>query len=146
MRACSGPQFSLLFSFTDEALTTVKDALKVKLKSVADVVSAWVAVVVAVVVVDEVVGEVVASVVVVVVGVSSRHEMRHSAPLAVFFLSDTNLNHWIKYQEGQHKALYLKVSLFSAVKFFGPFFWQNLKEEIHNDLSFTLFLLLGLPH
>ena len=103
----------------------------------ADVVSAWVAVVVAVVVVDEVVGEVVASVVVVVVGVSSRHEMRHSAPLAVFFLSDTNLNHWIKYQEGQHKALYLKVSLFSAVKFFGPFFWQNLKEEIHNDLSFN---------
>ena len=39
----------------------------------------------------EVVVEVAAVVVVVVVCVSSRHEMRHSAPLAVFFLSDTNL-------------------------------------------------------
>ena len=41
---------------------------------------------------------VVAAVVVVVVCVSSRHEMRHLAPLAVPFLSDTNLKHLIKYQ------------------------------------------------
>ena len=71
-------------SLTDEALTTVKDARKAKFKSVADVVIAVVTVVVALVVV----------VVFVVVGVSSRHEMRHSAPVAVPFLSDTNLNHF----------------------------------------------------
>ena len=102
----------MLFSFTDEALTTVKDALKVKLKSEADVVSAWVAVVVAVVVVDEVVGEVVASVVVVVVCASSRHEMRHSAPLAVFFLSDTNLNHFIEYQRANINVYTSKLASF----------------------------------
>ena len=49
-------------------------------------------------VVVELVVEVAAVVVVVVVCVSSRHEMRHSAPLAVPFLSDTNLNHLINYQ------------------------------------------------
>ena len=106
VRACSGPQFSLSFSFTDEALTTVNDALKVKLKSVADVVSAPVTVVVVGVVVVAVVDAVVlvevvaagveavevVAPVVVVVSVSSRHEMRHLAPLAVPFLSDTNLN------------------------------------------------------
>ena len=85
----------MLFSFTEEALTTVKDALKVKLKSVAEVVIAPVTAVVVGVVVDaviEVVGVVVVEVVSVVVCVSSRHEMRHSAPLAVPLLSDTNLN------------------------------------------------------
>ena len=56
--------------------------MKVKFKSGAVVVSAPVVVVVIVVVVV---------VVEVVVCVSSRHEMRHWAPLAVFFLSDTNL-------------------------------------------------------
>ena len=108
--------------------------MKVKLKSLADVVSTPLTVVVvgvvaveviavvvvavevvaAVVVAVEVVAAVVAAVevvaavvvaveVVVVVAavevcVSSRHEMRHSAPLAVPFLSDTNLKHLIKYQ------------------------------------------------
>ena len=63
-------------------MKTVNFALKVKFKSGAVVVSAPVVVVVIVVVVV---------VVEVVVCVSSRHEMRHWAPLAVFFLSDTNL-------------------------------------------------------
>ena len=42
------------------------------------------------------------------------------------------LMHWIKYQEGQHKAFYLNFSFFSAVTL-GPFLWQNLDEETHND-------------
>ena len=96
----------MLFSFTEEALTTDKDALKVKLKSVVDVVSA------PVVVVGVGVGVVVVVEVVVEVCVSSRHEMRHSAPLAVPFLSDTNLNHLIEYQRADKNILTLILASF----------------------------------
>ena len=65
-------------------------------------------------VVVEVVVEVAAVVVVVVVVVcvSSRHEMRHSAPLAVFFLSDTNLNHFIEYQRANINVYTSKLASF----------------------------------